>query len=203
MGVLRCLLLLACFGNDVSDLGSDSFAARERAEARLSRWALVAEPLLRLPSGDLERRTRASRILAGAVPQHPPSLLLLAAGPNYSRGWVGPNDKLWMDPYRPAPGWRLTSLQIRHGEPMEDFLMALGMRGGLGTGRYATWIDYADGVEPARALCRNLAARGVPLWALHLAANQQTGYLLEVAATGDGRNGYLAREARLKMKEGR
>jgi hypothetical protein len=107
-----------------------------------------------------------------------------------------------MSPERPAPEWRLTSILIRHGEPMEGFLMFLGMRGKLG-GRYATWIDYADGVEPARALCRDLAARGVPLWLLHLTANQQVAYLLELAATGTGYDGDLAQEARARAKEGR
>lgn len=73
------LLLSLFFASDVQDLGSDSFAAREGAEARLRAHSWLAWRACDRPFADPEQRRRAARVVEhglGAGPWAPLSLAL-------------------------------------------------------------------------------------------------------------------------------
>src|SRR4051794_5040898 len=118
-GILYLLFLHAAFAPSVCDLGADDFATRERAEARLTRWADVCWPLLDRPFGDPEVRRRAGRVVGRVMPGDCPPVAALS-------GWPLPE---WYHPVAdgrpypvaigpcPGPGWRLAYLRPDPGAP--------------------------------------------------------------------------------------
>jgi hypothetical protein len=161
MGLYHLLLWLA-FAQDVRDLGAPDFALREAAEARLTRWADLAVPLLDRPFTDLEQRRRVRRIRAQVVPSGLRPLALCSGRPLSE--WANPSagySRVGIVGKRPGHGWFLSWVHPDPQAPLARLIYCYGER----TRTQAVWMDWhsaSDSREASRLLAVDLCSLGVP-----------------------------------------
>jgi hypothetical protein len=153
------VVLWFVFHGDIAALGSNSYAERQAAEARLCQWVDVAWPALNRHFSDCEQRRRARRVMASAIPQSLPPIALLAgkATPEWQRfdtchSVIGT---------RPGPDWRLAWLRPDQRSSLAWVVRYYGERARTQS-VYRDWHSDADGREATRLLVQDLLALGVP-----------------------------------------
>src|SRR4051794_28749655 len=109
MNSLYTVTLWVIFQPDVAALSADDYAAREAAEARLTRWVDLTWPLLDRNFDNAEQRRRARRVLERAVPRCYPPIAVLSGRPVAE--WVRPGCSYSTIGRRPSPAWHLGYLQ--------------------------------------------------------------------------------------------
>jgi hypothetical protein len=157
---MRYLLLWLAFGADVRDLGADDFAVREAAEARLSRYADLAYPLLARRFEDLEQRRRAERVLAGVFPRTWRPIAMLSGRPLLEWARPGDHNAFSQSGLPPGDGWVLLWLQPDPFAPLAPLVRHYHERARTQT-KWRDWMSASDAREATRLLAHDLLSLGL------------------------------------------